>query len=121
MKKNETVKKFSAILLSIVMVLCMMPSMAFAAEADVQTGNVQITVPADAKVFVGTKEKHFKPFIEQETIGEVPAEEGLKTVSYNLPANKDYNFRISGKGYVTYTGKFKSPAASKDPYILNVS
>jgi len=117
-------KKLTCVLLLIAMIMTFIPAAAFAASEPAENGaNVQITVPDDAKVFVGEKTgKHFVPFTEQEALEEkVDADNSTKTVYYNLPANKNFNYRISGENYVTYAGIFKSPKAGSEAYNLTVT
>ena len=69
-----------------------------------------ITVPSDAKIFVGLKSKHFVAFEEITASGCIANEDGTKTYYYSLNNNKQYNYRVSGDDYITYAGVFKKTA-----------
>lgn len=68
-----------------------------------------ITIPNTSKLFVGEKSKHFVAFKEYEP---VVTEEGTDTITYyfDIPNNKQCNYRISGENHLTYTGLFKKTA-----------
>ena len=76
--------------------------------------NVNITVPKDAQLYVAEKpnNKHYVAFSKFESSFEKNNGDGTKTVSYNLTANKKYNYRVWGDGYVTYANIFTSPKAN---------
>lgn len=67
-----------------------------------------ITVPSDAKLFVGEKGKiHFVRFTELEPVSTVTDGDNT-TYSFELNKNATYNYRVSGENYVTYGGTFKN-------------
>ena len=76
--------------------------------------NVNITVPEDAQLYVAEKpnNKHYVAFSKFESSLEKNNGDGTRTVSYNLTANKKYNYRVWGDGYVTYANIFTSPKAN---------
>ena len=80
--------------------------------------NVNITVPKDAQLYVAEKpkesnrDKHFVPFTVADSSYEKDNGDDTKTVSYNLTANKKYNYRVWGDGYVTYANIFTAPKAN---------
>lgn len=72
-----------------------------------ESGADCITVPSNAKLFVGQKDgsKHYIPFIEINALSY--KNDGDNTSYYfNFIDRKSYNYRISGEGYVTYGGTF---------------
>lgn len=82
-------------------------------KIEVAQPNVVFTVPADADFYVGSKKTHYVPFTEQTPVSRFDNGDGTETYMYNLGVNKSFNFRVSGEGYVTYAGIFKSPAKGK--------
>lgn len=70
-----------------------------------------ITVPSDAKLFVGSKTKNFVSFTEIEpAFVQENTEEGTTSCYFSLTNNKIYNYRVSGEDYVTCGGSFKKTA-----------
>ena len=74
--------------------------------------DASITVPGDATLFVGEKtgNKHYVPFTPQTAAATKENSDGTVTYYYDLKTNSQYNYRISGEGYVTYAGVFKKTA-----------
>lgn len=72
---------------------------------DVTEKDAVISVPEDATLFVGQKDKHFVDFTEIQPT-KVYTASGTKHYYYDLNNNKTYNYRVSGDGYVTYAGTF---------------
>lgn len=72
--------------------------------------DASITVPSDAKLFVGEKGKiHFVKFTEHPPV--FSADNGTNTKYwFDLADGTTYNFRVSGENYVTYGGIFKKSA-----------
>lgn len=67
-----------------------------------------VSAPSDATVFVGTKgTAHYVPFIEVASTS-VSESEGVKTYSYELENNAQYNYRVTKSGAVTVGGIFKA-------------
>ena len=83
-------------------------------KVTVKEYNVNITVPEDAQLYVAEKpnNKHYVAFSKFESSLEKNNGDGTRTVSYNLTANKKYNYRVWGDGYVTYANIFTSPKAN---------
>jgi len=79
--------------------------------------NTTITVPTDATLLVGSKTKHFVPFTEMKPVSTQDNQDGTTTYGFDLK-NGDYNYRVSGEDYVTYTGKFKKAA---DDFTLTLT
>src|SRR5699024_2892893 len=77
-------------------------------EKELTAGDVYFTVPEDAELFIGQKSKHFVKFIEEDVTEKVENDDGTITYYYDLSANKEYNYRVSAKGKLTNTGKFKA-------------
>lgn len=70
-----------------------------------------LSAPSDATVFVGTKgTAHYVPFTEV-TSSAVNESDGVKTYSYELENNAQYNYRVTKSGAVTVGGLF---TAKKD-------
>lgn len=66
----------------------------------------KITVPSDAKLFVGEKgKKHFVSFTEISPVSVTEAD-GVSEYKFSLENDKKYNYRVSGENYVTYAGTF---------------
>ena len=73
--------------------------------------DANITAPTGTTVFVGSKEKHFKPFAEIQPAAVMEnSETGTMTYYYELANNKQYNYRVTGEDCVTYAGVFKKTA-----------
>ena len=83
--------------------------------------NASITVPSNAELFVGSKTKHFVPFVQQQPVHAKGNDDGTTTYFFDLQANKDFSYRVSGENYITYAGKFKTPAAGKAPYSVAIT
>ena len=85
--------------------------------------NVNITVPEDAQLYVAEKpnNKHYVAFSKFESSLEKNNGDGTKTVSYNLTANKKYNYRVWGDGYVTYANIFTAPKANAASAQISVT
>ena len=85
--------------------------------------NVNITVPEDAQLYVAEKpnNKHYVAFSKFESSLEKNNGDGTRTVSYNLTANKKYNYRVWGDGYVTYANIFTSPKANAASAQISVT
>lgn len=75
-----------------------------------------ITVPSNAKLFVGLKPKganggelHYVKFTQ---INPIITTENNETASYyfELENNKTYNYRVTGDSFITYAGTFKKTA-----------
>ena len=79
--------------------------------------DASITIPSDAKLFVGSKTKHFVPFTEITAAHKVENDDTTTTYYFDLTNNSTYNYRVSGENYVTYAGTFKKTAN----YSLNVT
>lgn len=78
-----------------------------------------ITVPSDAKLFVGQKDgsKHYIPFIEINSMSYKT--DGDNTSYYfNFTDRKSYNYRISGEEYVTYGGTFTRAKGKKTVFSV---
>lgn len=99
-------KRALSFLLSLAMILSLtVPVFAEETSANTQTC---ITVPSDAELFVGVKDKHFVKFTEVAPVSS--AEDGEnKTYCFDLQ-KQQYNYRISGENYVTYGGLFTKKA-----------
>lgn len=72
--------------------------------------DASFTVPADAELFVGEKDKHYVPFTEKTATTVVNNGDNTKTYYFDLTNNKTYNFRVSGEDYVTNAGTFRKTA-----------
>lgn len=72
--------------------------------------DASFTVPADAQLFVGEKDKHYVPFTEKTATTVVNNGDNTKTYYFDLTNNKTYNFRVSGEDYVTNAGTFRKTA-----------
>ncbi len=81
-------------------------------------GNYFITVPEGVSVFVGTKSKHYVPFVEVQP--ESVSTSGGKTVyAYSLANNTQYNYRVSQPGKLTHGGIFyMNSDATKRPTLV---
>ena len=81
-------------------------------------GNYNITVPEGVSVFVGTKPKHYVPFVEVQP--ESVSTSGGKTVyAYSLANNTQYNYRVSQPGKLTHGGIFyMNSDATKRPTLV---
>ncbi len=92
-------------------------------KVTVKEYNVNITVPEDAQLYVAEKpnNKHYVAFSKFKSSFEKDNGDGTRTVSYNLTANKKYNYRVWGNGYVTYANIFTSPKASADAAQIAVT
>lgn len=65
-----------------------------------------LSAPSDATVFVGTKgTAHYVPFTEVASKA-VSESDGVKTYSYELENNAQYNYRVTKSGAVTVGGIF---------------
>ena len=72
-----------------------------------------ITVPADAKVYLGRKDYsgyNYKLFTELTAVCTKDNGDGTTTYYYDLAKDSTCTYRISGDDYVTYTGTFKKTA-----------
>ena len=92
-------------------------------KVTVKEYNVNITIPEDAQMYVAEKpsKKHYVSFVKADIAYEKNNGDGTKTVSYNLTANKKYNYRVWGDGYVTYANIFTSPKADADSMKIAVT
>ena len=92
-------------------------------KVTVKEYNVNITVPEDAQLYVAEKpnNKHYVAFSKFESSLEKNNGDGTRTVSYNLTANKKYNYRVWGDGYVTYADIFTSPKANAASVQIKVT
>lgn len=68
-----------------------------------------ITVPDDATLFVGMRSDNYYKLSEIEP-ALIKNGNDTKTYCYDLKDKTQYNYRISGDGYITYGGSFKKTA-----------
>ena len=106
-------RKLLSLLLTLLMLVSLLPAVALADELP----DAAITVPTGATLFVGAKgqvggkDTHFVAFTEVQAAESVPNEEkGTTTYYFELTNGKQYNYRVSGQDYVTYTGIFSKSA-----------
>ena len=75
--------------------------------------DASITVPTGATLFVGSKpqndQQHFVAFTEIQPAGK-RTKDGNDIYYYSLTNGKQYNYRVSGEGYVTNASVFKKTA-----------
>lgn len=105
----------------ILTLLLFMGTMAQNALADDFT--YSITMPADAELFLGTKPKsgtkdvHYAPFLKVEPTN-TTVTDGVKTVSYTLASDQQYNYRTWKSGGLTQGGVFTANSdAAKMPAL----
>ena len=68
---------------------------------------IRVTVPTDATVFLGTKQRHYMPFDACQLASATINADGTTTYAY-LPVEgfSTYNYRVSLPGAMTQVGKF---------------
>lgn len=70
---------------------------------------LSVTVPADAELTIATKSTHFVAFTPSEPLS-VEENDGVKVYTFDLTANKVYNYRTWMEGGITQAGYFTMKA-----------